>query len=197
MDRLSLRAVVVGWVVASLAVASGTTEAASGDADGIYTVTVTKVELSKDSGATFTTVFEGSQSINIASATAGAVAAGLVSGTALDAGTYTHVRVTIGSTLQFKGYVNNGATTLYTDGGTDTDAFSTNIAAASTPGGDYAVATFSIPSANRTDTTTGLSIQVLPGQARTVRIVFDTSSVLTQSGGIPSLSPPDVQISAS
>jgi hypothetical protein len=57
-------------------------QAASGDADGTYTVTITKLELSTD-GTTFVTVFEGSQAINIASANAGAVAAGLVSGVTL------------------------------------------------------------------------------------------------------------------
>ncbi len=192
------RRVLVGWVVVGyLAGIPITAQAASGDADGTYQVTVTKVELSSNGGSTFTTIFSGSQTINIAAVDAGAVAASLASGVALDSGTYTHVRVTLGATLLFKGYVNNGATTIYTDGGTDTGAFSTNGSAANTPGSDYAVGTITIPEANRTNTTTGLSITMRPGQSPTVQIKFDTSGVLTQSGGIPSLNPPTITITSS
>ena len=174
-----------------LALGAARVEAASGNADGTYTVTVTMVEVSKDSGTTYTTVFNGSQSINIASVSAGAVAAGLVSGVTMDAGTYDRIRVTIGGTLQLKGYVNNGATTIFTDGST----FSTNGAAADTPGGTYAVSSFAIPADSRTSTQT-VSIPVQPGGAPTVSVAFDTSSVLTQSGGTPSVGAPIVTVTS-
>ena len=172
-------------------------EAASGNADGTYTVTVTQVEVSKDGGTSYTTIFSGSQAINIASVDAGAVAASLASGAQLDVGVYTIVRVTIGSTLQLKGYVNNGATTIYTNGGSDTNGFSTNGAAANTPGSDYAVSSFTIPSANRTSSTTGLSMTVTVTAGPTVTVKFDTSSILTQAGGIPSVGAPVVTITSS
>ena len=177
--------------VAGLALSTARVEAASGNADGTYTVTVTMVEVSKDSGTTYMTVFSGSQSINIASVSAGAVAAGLVSGVTMDVGTYDRIRVTIGSTLQLKGYVNNGATTIFTDGST----FSTNGAAADAPGGTYAVSSFAIPAGSRTSTTT-VSIPVQPGGAPTVSVAFDTSGVLTQSGGTPSVGAPTVTITS-
>ena len=174
-----------GWV-------SGV-EAASGDAAGIYTVTVTKVEVSSDGGGTFTTIFDGSKAINIAAADAGAVAAGLASGAAVAPGTYNRVRTTIGATLLLKGYVNNGATTIYTNGGTDTGAFTTNNSAADAPGGTYTTSTFTIP--NRTSTMT-VSIVVPSSGNATVRISFDTSGVITQSSGIPSVGAPTITVTS-
>ena len=158
-------------------------EAASGDADGTYTVTVTKVEASKDGGTTYTTIFSGSQDINIASVSVGAVAAGLASGAVLDVGTYTIIRVTIGSTLRAKGYVNNAGNTVYTNGGTDGSASSTNGGVLNTPGADYAISTYTIPAANRTNTTSGLSITVQVGTSPTCTVKFDTSGVLSVIGG--------------
>jgi hypothetical protein len=139
--------------------------------------------MSKDSGATYTTVFSGSQSINIASVSAGAVAGSLVSGVSLDAGSYTTVRVTIGDTLSAKGFVNDGGNNYYTDGGADYPAASSSIAG-STPGSDYAISTYAIPAANRTSTTTLTTpMQVRPDLSPTATEKFDTSGVFTVSGG--------------
>ena len=171
-------------------------EAASGDADGTYTVTITKVEVSKAGGTTYTTLFSGSQDINIASVSAGAVAAGLASGAALDVGTYDTVRVTIGSTLRAKGYVNNAGSTVYTNGGTDGSASSTNGGVTDTPGSGYAVSTYTIPAANRTSTTSGLSIVVQIGKSPTVAVKFDTTGVLSVSSGIIIPGAPAVTISS-
>jgi hypothetical protein len=157
---------------------------------------VTKIEVSKDAGTTYTTVFTGSQSINIASVTAGAVAAGLVSGAVLDVGTYDTVRVTIGATLQVKGYANDGGNTYYTDGGTDAGAFSINAGVTNTPGADYAVSSYTIPAANRTDVTSGLSMVVTPEGSPRVKVTFDTSGVLSVSGGVLSPGAPSVTVTA-
>ena len=183
--------ILYGWLSSAVLA-----EAASGDADGTYTVTITKLETSKDSGVTYTTLFEGSQAVNIASVSAGSIAAGLVNGVNLDVGTYDRVRATIGATLLLKGYVNNGATTIYTNGGTDGNGFSTNGGAANTPGSDYGTSTFTIPAGSRTSTTSGLSIQIQPGIAPTVTVQFDTTGVMTQSGGIPSVGAPSVTITS-
>jgi len=188
----------VGWSLLGLVVGVGGAEAASGDADGTYTVTVTKIEMSRDGGTTFTTVFSGSTAINIASVTAGAAAAGLVSGAALAPGTYTVVRNTIGSTLQIKGYLNIAGSTWYTNGGADGGAFTVNAGVTNTPGAGYAISSFTIPAANRTSSQTGLSMVVTSGgAASTARIAFDTSGVITNSGGAPTIGPPTVTITSS
>ncbi len=176
---------------------TGTAYAASGNAAGIYTVTITKTEISNDGGATYQTVFSGSTSINIASVNAGSLAASLASGVILAPGTYNRVRCTIGSAILFKGYVNNGSTTIYTSGGTDSGAFSTNLATSDTPGTDYATSTFTVPAASRTAAQVVTIVVSAGGTAPTVRVAFDTSSVLSQTGGIPSLSPPTVTITSS
>jgi len=51
--------------------------AATGSGGGqAFKITVTTVEISSDSGSTYTTLFSGSQEMDIAAANAGAVAAG-------------------------------------------------------------------------------------------------------------------------
>ena len=170
------------WAVLFVLIGGALAEAASGDADGTYTVTVTQIEISRDSGSTYTTIFSGSQAINIAAANAGAAAAGLVSGVDLPDGTYDVVRTTLGANLLVKGYVNSGSDTIYTDNSSDNGS-GTNSGQTNTPGSDYAVSTFTIPAANRTNTITGLSIAVQKDIKRTVRIVFNTSGVLTQISG--------------
>ena len=189
--------VVVGLVSWLLGVATWA-EAASGAADGTYTVTMTLIEVSKDAGATYTTLFSGSQAVNIASASASATVAGLASGVALEPGTYDTVRVTLNSTLLLKGYVNFGATTIYTNN--DADGFDNNSGGGAdrTDNGPtaYAVSTFTISAADRTQTFTGLSLPVSPGSSRTCIVNFNTAGVLTQSGGTPSVGAPSVSISS-
>lgn len=190
--------VLIGWGLLGLVVGVGGAEAASGDADGTYTVTVTKIEMSRDGGTTFATVFSGSTAINIASVTAGATAAGLVSGAALAPGTYTVVRTTIGSTLLIKGYLNISGSTWYTNGGSDSNGFTVNAGVTSTPGSSYAISTFTIPPANLTSSQTGLSMVVTSGGAApTCRVAFDTSGVITNSGGTPTIGAPGVTITSS
>jgi hypothetical protein len=189
MRRELGRTMLMGWIsVAAIFTGLGVVEAASGDADGTYTVTITKVELSKDGGTTYTTVFSGSQAINIASANAGAVAAGLASGVELDVGTYTVCRVTLDSALVVKGYITVGGTTFYTDGTSFTGV------AGSNPGAGYATSTFTIDPTNRTQTYTSLSMVVQPGSSPKVTIKFNTAGVVIAD---PSIGPPSVEFSAS
>lgn len=196
--RVNLAWALLGWSLLGLVVGSGVAEAASGDADGTYTVTVTKIEMSRDGGTTFATVFSGSTAINIASVNAGAIAAGLVSGVALAPGTYTVVRTTIGSTLQIKGYLNISGSTWYTNGGSDANGFTVNSGVVSTPGASYAISTFTIPASNLTSSQTGLSMVVTSGGAApTARVAFDTSGVITNSGGTPTIGPPSVTMTSS
>ena len=115
---------------------------------------------------------------------------------ALPAGTYTTVRVTIGATLLAKGYVNSGGNTVYTNGGTDGAGSSTIAGNNNTTAGDYATSTYTIPSAFRTNTTTGLSMTVSPGAAVTTRISFDTSGVLSLNTGIIVPGAPSITISS-
>jgi hypothetical protein len=185
-------------VVGCILTGGGSADAAgtSGSADGTYTVTVTRVEMSQD-GTNFTTVFNGSKAINIAGVNAGALAAGLVSGVSVAPGTYTTVRVTIGATLLAKGHVNISGRTFYTNGGTDTNAFS-NVAGNDQEDSqsNYAIATFTIPADNRTSSQS-VSFTINPtGSPPTVSVAFDTGSVFTNNNGSPSLGPPSVTMSA-
>lgn len=190
-----------GWVAGGLALgllaAWPGAEAGTTDADGTYTVTITRIELSKDSGASYTTVFSGSQAVNIASANAGAAVAGLVSGVELDPGSYDRSRVTLGATLLAKGYVNSGGNTFYTDGGTETGAgeSTTQIAGQNnTTAADYTASTYTIPVADRTQVVTFSSpVSVSKDDPRTVIVTFNTAGVLSLSGtavvpGAPSVS---------
>ncbi len=169
-------------------------EAASGDADGTYTVTVTKIELSTD-GTNFITVFDGSSAINIASVTAGAQAAGLVSGAAVPPGTYTTVRTTIGANLLIKGYINIGGTTFYTNN--DSDGFGSAAGNDNQNQPDYAISTFAVPAANRTSSQSFTITVPKGGPPPTMRVAFDTSGTLINAGGNPSLGPPSITTSSS
>lgn len=169
-------------------------EAATGDADGIYTVTMLKVEVSKNSGSTYTAIFNGSSNVNIAAAGAGSRVAGLASGAALEPGTYDRVRVTLGANLLLKGFVNDGTTTFYTNN--DSDGFGLNLNAANTPGTDYATSTFTIPSGSRLQTFTTSITMSEGGVSPTIRISFDTSGVLTVSGNTPAVGAPTVSITS-
>ena len=90
----------------------------------VYKITITTIEISDDGGSTYTTLFSGSQEVDIAAVNAGAVAGGLISGVDLPDGTYNAIRATVGDTITVKGYVNIRGTTHYTDGGADAAAFS-------------------------------------------------------------------------
>ena len=185
------RVLAVGLIL----LATGPAWAASGDADGTYTVTVTKIEISQDNGSTYFTVFSGSQAINIAAANAGAVAAGMVNASGVPPGTYNLIRTTLGDSLLIKGYVNNGATTFYTNN--DADGFGLNAGAANTPGGDYATSTITIPAANRVSSLATNFTCTGGGPAKSVKIAFDTGGVLTVAGGLPSLNAPSVTVTSS
>lgn len=168
--------------------------AASTDADGTYTVTVTLVEASNDGGANFITLFSGSQLINIAAVTAGASAAGLVSGVDFPVGTCDRVRVTISDTLLAKGYVNSGGSTFYTSGGvngTSNVAGNDNTGAVS----NYTASTYTIPEANRVNVNT-VSIPIVKGKGTTMQVKFDTSGVLSYNGLVVIPGAPLVTISS-
>ncbi len=194
---MQLRIAHPAWLAGWLLIWAAPAQAASGDADGTYTVTITRLEASTNGGTTYTTIFSGSQAVNIASVSAGATVAGLASGVSLEAGTYNTIRVTLDSSLLLRGYVNNGGTTIFTNGGTDGAGFSTNTNAANTPGSTYAISTFTIPEASRTATITGLSITLVKDANTTVTVKFDTSGVLTQTGGVPSVGAPSVSVTSS
>lgn len=184
----------IAAVTLGLAGAIATEAATNGAADGTYTVTVTLVEACQGS-SNCQTLFSGSQAINIAAANAGAVASSLVSGAEITAGTSNTINVTIGSTLQAKGYVNISGQTQYTDGGTDLTAFNNIAGSDQFNQADYATSTFTVPSAQRTQTTGGLTITVGPGlPAPKCRVAFDTSGVIFNDGGNPGLNPPSVTI---
>ncbi len=181
-----------------LLVVAGSACAASSDADGTYTVTMTKIEISTD-GSAFVTVFSGSSAVNIASASAGATVAGLVSGASVPPGTYNTVRVTLGANLLVKGYRNISSRTYYTQGGTDTNGF-TSVAGddQASSQSNYTISTFTIPAGNRLNTLTIPSFTVKEGGApNTVNVSFDTSGVITEVNSAPSVGAPTVSVTSS
>lgn len=182
-------AALLAWLCGAVAPA----DAASGDADGTYTITITRMELSKDGGTTYTTVFSGSEAVNIAAANAGAAVAGLASTSDLTPGNYDTCRTTLGSTLLAKGFVNDGADTRYTNGtGTSTTTGQTNVT-----GADYAASSYTIPEANRTNTTTfSAPIPVSSTLSAKVIVTFDTSGVLSVTGGLVVPGAPGVTVTA-
>ena len=91
--------------------------AASGQAN-TYQVTMRQVELCQDTGCSNSVVVgNGSQSVDIASLTAGAEAAKFASTSGLPIGTtFTHLKVTINRSFTLSGTVTVGSTTCTTDG---------------------------------------------------------------------------------
>ena len=187
----------LGAALLGLATWTGSSEAASGNADGTYTVTITKVEMSTD-GTNFVTVFSGSSSINIASVSAGAQAAALASGASLPPGSYTTVRVTLGSTMQIKGYINISGSTWYTIGGLDSNGFS-SVAGTDQQNSqsNYAISTFTIPTTNRINSQSVSFTVKEGGAASTVSVAFDTSGVVMNNGGSPTIGAPTVTMTSS
>jgi hypothetical protein len=193
-----------GWVAGGLALgllaAWPGVEAGTTDADGTYTVTITQIEISKDAGANYATLFSGSQAVNIASENAGATVAGMASGVELDAGSYDRARVTLDATLLAKGYVNSGGSTFYTDGGTETGAGESTSQIAglnNTTAADYAVSTYTIPVADRTQVVTFTSpVTVNKDNPRTVIVTFNTAGVLSLNVVVVVPGAPSVSVSS-
>ncbi len=109
-----------------------------------YQVTISKIEISQDN-STWVTLGEGAQTFNIASTNVGAAVGNYVSNTAIPAGTYLYVRVTVSRTMQINGTGQTGGVTYYTTANTvnvgmGTIGIGTNIA------GGQAAATIIIPS---------------------------------------------------
>lgn len=189
------RAILKGgpFLLISLLLVAGPAQAASGAAEA-YGVTITKIELSKDKGASYVTRFEGYADVNLAAPGVGVPIAALGAETPLPKGTYTRVRVTLGPTLYLKGYVNHGETTLFTNGGADGAGYEANLAGANTPGASYAVSTFTIPEARRTFEQ---AVRILVGAVPPIiTVTFDLTGVLTQTGGVPTVGAPAVTIEA-
>lgn len=190
--RWRLLAWSLGWLVC----ASQAAEAAGGSGGGqVYKVTITTIEISTDGGSTYTTLFSGSQEIDIAGVDAGAVAAGLVSGADLPDGTYNTVRATVARTIKVKGYRNIGGTTYYTNGQSDSNAFSTRSGTDNPPtDSTFAESTFDI-GGPASETKTGLAIVMSQESSPIVTVKFNTAGVVTESGGLPSIGAPTVDIS--
>ncbi len=70
----------------------------------VYKVTVQKFEASTDGGTTWITIKQQNQEMDIASVTAGQVAAGYVSDIGIPVGTYNRIRVTVSATFKMQGF---------------------------------------------------------------------------------------------
>ena len=152
--------------------------AASGSAD-TYTVTMLKVELCKEvTCSSTTTVAEGSQSVNIASLSAGAEAGAFGSTSGLPIGTtFTHLRVTLDRTFTISGSVtdsNASDATCTTDGSTEANA-----------------TTMHVGTKNDTSGKTATALEIVDagsyGSGGNITIAYSSpSSAVSMNGGSPS-----------
>lgn len=147
-----------------------------------YEVTVTKVEFSKDGGSSWHTVFEGSETMDIASVDFDAKVKTFVSGFSLEEGTYTKCRLTVSGTFVINGSViySDGETIYYTMQGTDQRSMHTGEPEYDADNvGDSTVN-------NRDDDGNILSYEqtvdgtmtITEDQTTTVKIIMDTNSCL-------------------
>lgn len=95
----------------------------------VYQVTVNRIEISKDSGATWVTVGSGSLIFDIASSNAGAVIGNYCANNNIEAGTYDKIRATVSRTFAVRGSIRqdtgqNNGNLMYTSA-----AGATNVAA--------------------------------------------------------------------
>lgn len=163
---------------------SGTPEA--------YGVTITKIEVSQDEGATYLTRFAGQCDVNLVTEAAGRVVAGLTSGDPLPAGTYNRLRITLGPTLYLKGYLNYNGATFSTNGGADDHGYEANLAGLNAPGDSYAVSAFTIPEASRTFEQ-AITLSISAASAPPL-VTFDLSGTITQTSGNPTVNAPVVTV---
>lgn len=85
-----------------------------------FEFTMTKFEISYDSGTTWTTVWEGTQTFDLASASGtDSLAATIFSNMPVTAGTINRLRVTIGRNCTVRGYVTYSGVTYKTTAGTN------------------------------------------------------------------------------
>lgn len=98
-------------------------DAATATPDG-YQITVQKIEVSADSGATWYVLGSGDITMDIASVSSGSQVGAYISGAVLPDGTYNRIRTTISNQLTLRGSVvqdagiNNGQTFCTDDDGT-------------------------------------------------------------------------------
>lgn len=175
---------VVALILATAAVSSAQ------DATGtptVYKVTVKKVEFSSDGGATFVTLKEADQQMDIASVNAGAVAANYASGASLPAGIYNRIRVTISCNMRLRGQVAFGVNTFYTTAAGGTAANDATQLAE----GPFTIPTPPCAGGSLTDTET-VSFTVIEGQGKTVDVIFDVTGGIRVDAGV--LSPNTVTV---
>lgn len=102
---------------------SGIASAATSTPDG-YQITVQKIEVSADSGASWHVLGSGNVTMDIASVSSGSQVGAYISGAVLPDGTYSQIRTTISNQLTLRGSVvqdagiNNGQTFCTDDDGT-------------------------------------------------------------------------------
>ncbi|MDP2921842.1 MAG: hypothetical protein Q8O12_05710 [Candidatus Omnitrophota bacterium] len=158
-----------------------------------YTIIMKKVRLRNSVTLEWVTAGEGDLTVNIASVSAGQLAAGYVSGSAIPEGTYDQIEVTLSRGMTIK--------TSYTDtgnafaGGAGTVYYTTSTAngdgsiATSTVAGNYAEGTSQIPTTvSGVDATAGTytktynlpsTITVAKGSTQKVRVKFDVTGAAT------------------
>jgi hypothetical protein len=128
---------------------------AGSEVNGTYTVTIKKIEISKD-GTNWVTLGEKTQSFNIASQSIGATIGSYISNTSIPIGTYNYLKITQSRTITIKGRSDDQDPTagvLYYYTSTQNGTFNGFYKAGSTtsawdnnnPPSDYEAVAFQVP----------------------------------------------------
>ena len=154
-----------------------------------YRVTVNKAELYNSSTSSWVTVGSGDMTFDIASVTAGQAVGNYID-TAIPAGVYTQIRVTISRTMQIQGSAAHGGSTYYTTTTQQSVGTGGQAVVANTTG-PAALGTMVVPSDNLPSgmtvsgtyfiitETLSSSFTVTPGIAKKISIDFDVTGSLT------------------
>lgn len=147
----------------------------------VYKVTVQKFEASTDGGTTWITIKQQNQEMDIASVTAGQVAAGYVSGIGIPIGTYNRIRVTVSATFKMQGfayYASDNRTYFTTAGGDSSVAGNVSDTAQFTSYGELSI---TIPGQTQIQSEFNLSgstMTIAKGINRKVTVNFDVANTL-------------------
>lgn len=147
----------------------------------VYKVTLKKLEVSTNGGTTWITLKEADQEMDIASVTAGQVAAGYVSNAALPVGTYNRMRVTISATFKMQGfaYYNTNDRTYFTTAGGDSNVTG-NVSDTSQFSG-YAEQGITVPGQTQLQSEFDLSstpMTITMGGTQKAKVSFDVTNTL-------------------
>lgn len=168
--------------------------------EGVYKVTVKKIEVSYNNGTSYTTVINKTQQFDIMSVNSGQAVAAYAGEAVVPPGTMTHIRVTLSTTATARGNV-------YVGGGTDTTYWTTAAGGTSSAGqitdtslmAGYSEMTAAFRNSNGASEivyvfSLNTPLNVAIDSPQKFRIDFDSEEALIVSGGELLISAPTISI---